>query len=252
MKIIVCVKPVFSTEENIIIQDSNCILPPKNGYVINPFDEYAIEEALKAKDENNDTHILSVSYGDEKSEAVVRSVLALGVDRAILTINDKTTLIIDSLRIANILYSSIKNESYDCILMGKESSDLQNSAVGPMLAGMLNIPVVTNVHSCVFDDNKVEVERYIQNGILQKLCIELPCVITVTKGVNKLRYASLSGIMRAKSKPLLRLLEEELAYSHQISSINLYYRQSRSDCEFITGDEGEVSSRLKKILRLEK
>lgn len=248
MQIIVCVKPVFNTKENIIIKNSNCILPPQNDYMINPFDEYAIEEALKIKDKNADTNILSVSYGEEKAESVVRFALALGVDRAVFTINTKQYFSIDSLRTAKILYDAIKNESFDCILMGKESSDLQNGAVGPILAAMLNIPIVTNVHHCIFTDDRVEVERYSSNCILQKLYVDLPCIITVTKGINIPRLATLKGIMSARNKPVLKLSEANFTDDYQISPVKYSYKKSRLDCQFISGDEKQIVSQIKDIL----
>lgn len=246
MKIGVCVKPVLSTDESPKVSGNNVDLT-KSKLVVNPYDEYAIEAALEYKDKNAETEVVSLSYSLEQGKECIYSALAMGIDKA-LFINQKeeNSLYVDSFQVAGKLYEAVRESGFDLILSGKEASDTQNGAVNLMLAKMLGWPCITNVNNIEFEDNGLVVERVTGNGVKESLKVSLPCVISVTKGINKPRYADLFGIMNARSKPF-----EEVPASDDsciISVGEMRYFQKNTECVMISGDEAESSKELVRVL----
>lgn len=209
MKIVVCVNHVPDTATRINISSDQKTID-SNGvtYIINPYDEYAIEEALKTK-EVIGGEVVAISLGKEANKETLRKVLAMGVDDAILL---KTDEILDSLSVAKILADEIKVQGAELVFMGKQSVDFDNSIMGQLVAALLNFNIVSTVTSFKLDGNIITAEREIEGG---KETVEttIPVVITAQKGLNEPRYASLKGIMAAKRK----VIEEK-----EISSINSF------------------------------
>lgn len=168
--------------------------------VINPFDEIALEEAIRWKEQNIVSEIVVVSIGSEMTTQTLRAALALGADRGVLL---KTDQILEPLNIAKVLTFIIKKEAPDIVMMGKQAIDNDSSQTGQMMAAMLNWPQATFASKIIFSDNqeKVIVTREIDGG-LETLQATLPCVITADLRLNTPRYPSLPNIMKSKSKPI--------------------------------------------------
>jgi electron transfer flavoprotein beta subunit len=199
---IVCVKQVPDTETQIkIAPDGTSVVTDNIKWVMNPYDEYAVEEALQIK-EKLGGEVTVVGVGPKRVTESLRTALAMGADKGIL-VDDSSAGGSDSLGTARILAAVIKDLDYDLILCGKQGVDDDYGVVGSNLAELLGIPQVSVVVKLeVSDDGKtIKANRELEGGTL---IIEspLPALVTAQKGLNEPRYASLPGIMKAKKKPL--------------------------------------------------
>jgi electron transfer flavoprotein beta subunit len=205
MKIVVCVNHVPDTATRVNIS-SNQKTIDSNGvtFVVNPYDEFAIEEALKTK-EAIGGEVFAISLGNEANKETLRKVLAMGVDEAILLKTDDN---MDSLSVAKALAEEIKNQNAELVFMGKQSVDYDNAVMGQLVAAILGYNIVSTATSFNLSGNKIVAEREIEGG---KETIEttIPAIITAQKGLNEPRYASLKGIMAAKKK----VIEEKTVQS---------------------------------------
>ncbi len=198
MKIAVCVSHVPDTATKVIVgEDGKTINTNGVTYVVNPYDEFAIEEALKQK-ESLGGEVVVISLGSEKSKETIRKALAMGADSGVLLKDENPR---DSLSVAKALAEEIKAQGAELVFFGKQSVDYDNSIVGQLTAELLGYNCVSVVVSLKIEDGKVIAEREIEGG---KETVEttLPLVITAQKGLNEPRYASLKGIMAAKKKTI--------------------------------------------------
>jgi electron transfer flavoprotein beta subunit len=198
MKIAVCINHVPDTAAKInIASDGKNIDKAGIAYVLNPYDEYAIEESLRLK-EKNTGEVIAISLGGDSHKETLRKALAMGVDKAILLKDDSPR---DSFAVARALADYLKEISADIIFFGKQSVDSDDAAVGTMVAEMLGLPSVSVAVKLEIANGIVTVEREIEGG-KEKVQTTLPAVFTAQKGLNEPRYPSLKGIMSAKSKPI--------------------------------------------------
>jgi electron transfer flavoprotein beta subunit len=165
---------------------------------MNPFDEIALEEALRFKEKNQAEKVIAVSIGKETCTETLRHALALGADRAILI---RTEEDYESLNIAKILQKIVQDETITLVFMGKQSIDGDNNQTPQMLAGLLDWPQATFASHIESQENALLVTREIDGG-LETLCVQLPAIVSVDLRLNTPRYASLPNIMKAKNKPL--------------------------------------------------
>lgn len=209
MKIAVCVSHVPDTATRVKIDSDNKSIDP-NGvtYILNPYDEFAIEEALKFKEKNGGTpEVVLLSVGKDSNKETLRKALAMGADSSVLLKDDNPR---DSIGIAKALAEEIKSLGCDIVFFGKQSVDYDNSITGQLTAEMLGYNCVSVVVALNIDGTKVTAEREIEGG-REVIQTELPVVITAQKGLNEPRYASLKGIMAAKKKTI----EEKQAAGHE-------------------------------------
>ncbi len=198
MKIAVCVNHVPDTETKVrVASDGKTIDPSGVNYVLNPYDEFAVEEALKIREKNNG-EILAVSLGNDSNKETLRKVLAMGVDKAVLL---KAAAEQDSYSVAKAISEYLKTYEPDLILIGKQSIDSDNSQVGGLLAEFLGLPSVSVVVKLEIADGIAKAEREIE-GAHEHVELTLPCVISTQRGLNEPRYPSLKGIMQAKKKTI--------------------------------------------------
>ena len=199
MKIVVCIKRVPDTEARIkIAGDGKSIDPAGVKFVISPYDEFALETALRIKDAQGAGEVIAISLGDASAAEQLRSALAMGADRAILLKGQAT---LDGSATAKVLAEEIKTHAPDLILCGMKAVDNDQQQVGIMLAEHLDLPCVSVVAELEAQDGKVVAHREIEGGV-EIVEVALPAVITATKGKHEPRYPSLKGIMAAKKKPL--------------------------------------------------
>jgi electron transfer flavoprotein beta subunit len=199
---VVCLKQVPDTETQIkIAQDSVSVVTDNIKWVMNPYDEYAVEEALQIK-EKFGGEVTVVGVGPKRVTESIRTALAMGADKGIL-VDDPSALGSDSLGVARILAAVIKGLDYNLILCGKQGVDDDYGVVGSNLAELLGIPQVSVVVKLEVsgDGASIKAHSEVEGG---SLVIEapLPALVTAQKGLNEPRYASLPGIMKAKKKPL--------------------------------------------------
>ncbi len=199
MKIAVCLKRVPDTTTKIVIgADGKAIDESGVKFVPNPYDEYAIEEALKLKEAAGAGEVVVISLGTDAAQETLRTALAMGADRAILLQAPPPA---DGLEAARALAAELKTGGYDLVLFGKLAVDDYNHQVGPMVGELLGVPAITAVAHLAIAGGLATAEREIEGGIETVTCA-LPAVLTCDKGLNTPRLPSLKGIMAAKKKPL--------------------------------------------------
>jgi electron transfer flavoprotein beta subunit len=202
VNIIVCLKQVPDTESQIkIAPDGKSIVTDDIKWVMNPYDEYGVEEALRIK-EKFGGEVTVVGLGPKRVAESIRTALAMGADKGIL-VSDPALDGSDSLAVATALAAAIKGLSYDLIFTGQRGVDDDSGIVGTALAEMLNIPNISVVEKVEIsgDGKSVKANRPVE-GLTLVIEAALPALITAQKGLNEPRYASLPGIMKAKKKPL--------------------------------------------------
>jgi electron transfer flavoprotein beta subunit len=199
LKIAVCLKRVPDTTAKIVIgHDRKSIDEAGIKFIPNPYDEFALEEALALKEKAGTGETVAYSLGGTSSAETLRSALAMGIDRAVLLQSPGSP---DGLAVAQALAAELAPGGFDLILTGKLAVDDYNHQVGPMLAELLGIPCITSVAHLRIEGGTIEAEREIEGGVEVVACA-LPAVITCDKGLNNPRLPSLKGIMAAKKKPL--------------------------------------------------
>ena len=165
---------------------------------MNPFDEIAVEEAVRLKEKGVASEIVAVSIGVQQSQETLRTALAMGADRAVLVVTDQD---LEPLNAAKALKAIVDEQTPDLVLMGKQAIDGDNNATGQMLAALLGWPQATFASKVEITEGKARVTREVDGG-LQTLEVDLPAVITVDLRLNEPRYASLPNIMKARTKPM--------------------------------------------------
>jgi electron transfer flavoprotein beta subunit len=165
---------------------------------MNPFDEIAVEEAIRLKEKGVVTEIVAVSIGEQKAQETLRTALAMGADRAILVVSDEK---VEPLGVAKLLAKIAAEESPDLIILGKQAIDDDNNQTGQMLAGLLGWGQGTFASAVVVADGVAKVTREVDGGS-ETEDLKLPAIVTTDLRLNEPRYASLPNIMKAKSKPL--------------------------------------------------
>jgi len=205
---IVCVTSVPDTASVIKIgSDGTNIDDTGIKWIVSPYDEYALEEALQLT-EANGGEVTAVTYGPDRAEAALRDCLARGANNAVHVIGGAATLG-DSFTIAKVLAKALEGRNYDLILCGFKGVGTDNGQVGQMLAEMLGIPHVANVTKLDMGDGSFTAGRDVEGGQEQVEC-PLPALITCQKGLNEPRYAALKGIMAAKRKPVDKIAVADL------------------------------------------
>jgi electron transfer flavoprotein beta subunit len=259
VNVIVCMKQVPDTETLIKIKpDGSGIVTDEIKYVMNPYCEFAVEEALRIKEKQGGAAIL-VSMGPARAVESLRTGLAMGADRSI-HLNDPAFEGSDAYTTAKALAEVIKKESYDLILCGKQAVDDDMAQVGPALAELLNIPHVTLITKLEIsaDKKKAKVEREIDGG-KEVLDVALPALFTCQKGLNEPRYASLPGIMKAKKKEVkpinaaaLGLPADQVGATGARTKILKYTPPpSRPPGKVISGEVLDAAKNLVRLLREE-
>ncbi len=210
MKILVAVKRVVDPYVKIRVKPDNSGVETRNLKMsMNPFDEIAVEEALRLREQHAGSEIILVSIGPDTSQETLRHGLALGADRAILVRTNESYC---SLNIAKILKKIVNDEQPDLVLMGKQSIDGDNNQTPQMLAALLDWPQATFASKITVSGQHIQVTREIDSGA-ETLDVELPAVVSTDLRLNEPRYASLPNIMKAKQKPLACLELESLGLS---------------------------------------
>ncbi|HWU42492.1 MAG TPA: electron transfer flavoprotein subunit beta/FixA family protein [Bdellovibrio sp.] len=251
MKIFVCIKQVPDTETKIKISpDQTGIDGAGVKWVMNPYDEYAVEEAIKLRDANAGSQVWVVSVGPKtRVTESLRTALAMGADEAIVVNGEG----LDNFATARALSEVIKAEGgAKIIFSGKLAIDDNSSSVSQMMAEFLNVPHTTVVSKFSFNGENVVVERDIEGGAKEVVQMMTPAVVAANKGLNMPRYASLPGIMKAKKKVIKEIEFGSLnipATDIKVKYSNMSLPPEKPAVKMLTGDSGAQASELVKLLR---
>jgi electron transfer flavoprotein beta subunit len=254
MNILAFVKRVPDTESRIRIQhEARAIAEDGLTFVISPYDEYAVEEALRLKEAKGGT-VRVVSIGRDESAAVLRKCLAMGADEALL-VKDGSPETYDGLRTARIIVRAVERRlpGADLLLFGKQSVGADNSQVPAMVAELLGLPQATVVTKLDVDGGSATAFREIEGG-LEKVALTLPAVVSAQKGLNEPRYETLKGIMTAKKKDIPAVTLEELGFgpgdlAPQVETTGLDAPAARQAGKILQGDPAETARELARLLR---
>lgn len=209
MDIIVCLKQVPDTTTMIQIDPSaKDIVRDGITQIISPYDEFAIEEALKLQEANGGSVTL-LTVGPESAKEALRSGLAMGADEAIHVVTEGSPMALDSLAVAKLITKAVQSRKHDIVLMGRQAIDDDALQMGSLVAELLNIAQITTVIKLEISGNQVKAHRTIEGG-MQVIEAQLPVVLTAQKGLNTPRYPSMKGILKAKKKTIEELKAADL------------------------------------------
>ena len=221
-KIIVGLKRVIDYNVRVRVRsDGNGVETDGVKMSINPFDEIALEEALRIKESGNADEVIVISIGANDSQQQLRTGLAMGADRAILI---ETNSILEPLTISKLFYEIVNREQPSLVFLGKQAIDNDNNQVGQMLAAIWDRPQATFASKVTLNGDIAEVTREIDSG-LETIEIDLPAVITADLRLNEPRYVKLPDIMKAKQKPLEIIAIDELGVTQKNTNNTLHTEQ---------------------------
>lgn len=252
MNIYVLVKRTFDTEERIVVSGGH-IQEDGAEFIINPYDEYAIEEAIQVRDAHGG-EVTVITMGDEEAEKQLRTALAMGADKAVL-INTEDVEDLDQFSSAHILAEYLKDKEADLILAGNVAIDGGSGQVGPRVAELLGINYVTTITNLEINGDTVSIKRDVE-GDTEELETKLPLLVTAQQGLNEPRYPSLPGIMKAKKKPLEELELDDLDIDEddveaKTETIEIYLPPKKEAGKVLQGDLQDQVKELVSLLRTE-
>ena len=254
MNLFVFVKRVPDTESKIKINhETNSIIEEGLNFVLSPYDEYAVEEALQIR-EAKGGQVTVLSVGPDETQTILKKCLAMGADEAVL-IKDDAGETFDALRTSKIIAQVLKNKytEFDLLLFGKQSVGADSAQVPSMVAAMLDLPQVNVVTKLEIEGNAGSAVREIE-GAREKVSFMLPAVISAQKGLNEPRYETLKGIMAAKRKEIPVVTLEELGFqpdelATQIELTKMESPPVRESGKIVEDEPGEAAKKLAAFLR---
>jgi electron transfer flavoprotein beta subunit len=253
MNIYVLLKRTFDTEEKISINGGQ-IQEDGAEFIINPYDEYAVEEAIQIRDEKGG-EVTVVSVGSDEAEKQLRTALAMGADKAVLINTEDDLKEGDQFTTAKILVEYLKDKEVDLILAGNVAIDGGSGQVGPRVAEGLGIPYVTTITNIDIDGSNVSITRDVE-GDSEMIETSLPLLVTCQQGLNEPRYPSLPGIMKAKKKPLEELELDDLDLEEddvepKTKTLSIFLPPDKAAGRVLEGDLSNQVQELVSLLRSE-
>lgn len=252
MNSIVLIKQVPDTETKITLKPDGSAVDsaPISKWVLNPYDEFAIEEAIRTKEKLKAGTVTVMTVGPDRAVEALRTALAMGADEAVHIKTDPGFT--DSFMVSMALAEATKKRNPDVVFLGKQAIDDDQCAVFGMVAELLDMPSVSVVVSCEIDPaaKKVKVGREIEGGIREIIEMPLPCVVAVNKGINTPRYASLPGIMKAKKKEIAVHTPADLGLGSLTANIKESAYQLPPERKAGKKIEGDAAKQAKELVRL--
>jgi electron transfer flavoprotein beta subunit len=252
MNIYVLLKQTFDTEEKVVIQDG-AVAEDGVKFIINPYDEYAVEEAIRVKEQHSG-QVTVVSVGPERAAEALRTALAMGADEAVL-ISDDTLSQTDEYGISKLLAAYLSKQSYDLLLGGSFSVDHGAGQVAIRTAHLLGIPHTSSITKLELSSGLATAERDAE-GDTETIEVLLPALLTAQQGLNEPRYPTLPGIMKAKKKPFHRLTLDDLGLSAadiapRTERRSLSLPPARKAGQRLQGDPAQQAAKLVQLLKTE-
>ena len=249
MKIAVLVKQVVGSESALEISEDNAWIKEENAsFVMNPPDNYAIEEGLTIKEKIGEGEVVIVSQGPARVQKVIREGLAKGTDRGI-HIEESEQIETDPLSIAKSIVAAIKDENFDLILSGLQSDDTGMGQTGVLVGQMLSMSTATLAIETDIDKEKIRVKRELESGWFQWVTLGTPASVSIQSGINQPRYPSLKGIMGAKKKEI-KVVQSQNSEKKQ-SMDKVFVPQTSKETEIIDTDLNSTVDRIVEILKTE-
>jgi len=252
MKVAVCIKQVPAKDAPLHITDSGTWIRETDiGFEMNEPDSFALEEALRLK-EKYGGEVVALSMGPQRTKQVIKEALAKGADRGI-HLEDDTVFLLDPLSSAKSIAAALKKDNFDLILTGLQSDDHGFGQTGVLLAEVLGLPHATIIMRIELQGQRLKLKRELESGWFQWVELPLPAVLTIQSGINKVRYASLKGIMAAKKKEIAVIMRESLGVAGEPTQRveRIYVPQRAKRTEFIDGSPKEAAAKLIEKLRHE-
>ncbi|HEV1285254.1 MAG TPA: electron transfer flavoprotein subunit beta/FixA family protein [Bryobacteraceae bacterium] len=252
MKIIVAIKQVPVRDSQLRVDaNGRWIQEADLSFEINEPDAYALEEALQLK-EKHGGEVVALCAGPARAAQTIREALAKGADRAI-HIEEENLTTLDTLGVAKLLAGAVKAENPDLILTGLQSDDLGYGQTGVVLAELLGIVSSTIIMQVEVNGASIRVKRELEDGWFQHITMPLPAVLTIQSGINKLRYATLMGIKKAKSKEIKRMTLAELGAAATATATieKIYVPHKSKQTQIFEGDAKTAAAKLVEKLKFE-
>jgi len=252
LNIAVCIKQVPAKDAPLqILEGGAWIRETDIGFEINEPDSYALEEALRLK-EKHGGEVVALSMGPERVKQTIKEALAKGADRGIHVADDKFFLL-DPLASARSLAAAVQKQKFDLILTGLQSDDHGFGQTGVLLAGLLGLPHATIIMQIEVADGRMKLKRELEAGWFQWVELPLPAVLTIQSGINKVRYATLKGIMAAKKKEITTVPRESLGVVSEPTQRleRIYVPQKTKKTELLSGTPKEAAAKLVEKLKFD-
>ena len=242
MNILVCVSHVPDTTTRINVgADQKSMDPAGVKFILNPYDEFAVEEALRLRDKHKG-EVIAISVGADSAKEAIRQALAMGADKGILVKAEKK----DSFQVVSMLAEAIRPLSADLILLGKQSIDFDGMEIAPMLSELLDLPAATVVVGLAIENGKATAEKEVEGG-RETIELTMPCIIAAQKGLNDPRYPSLPNIMKAKQKPIQEITGNPPEARTEIMQMT---KPEKKRANKIVKSDGNASQAAKELARM--
>src|ERR1700676_873603 len=251
MKIVVCIKQVPAKDAPLVITEGGWIRETDIGFEMNEPDSFALEEALRLK-EKHTGEVIAVSMGPERVKQTIKEALAKGADRGMHITDDKAHML-DPLGAAKSLAAASTREKPDLVLTGLQSDDQGFGQTGVLFAQLLGLPHATLIMDIELQGKQLRLKRELEAGWFQWVEVPLPSVLTIQSGINKVRYATLKGIMAAKKKEIVTIARGSLGVTHEPTQRieRIYVPTKTKKTEFLTGTPKEAAAKLLEKLKHE-
>jgi len=252
LNVAVCIKQVPAKDAPLAIAEGSAWIREADiGFEMNEPDRFALEEALRLK-EKHGGEVVAISMGPERVKSTIKEALAKGADRGIHVADDKFFQL-DPLAAARSLAAAIAREKFDLVLTGLQSDDHGFGQTGVLLAELLRLPHATLIIQIDVADRRMKLKRELEAGWFQWVELPLPAVLSIQSGINKVRYATLKGIMAAKKKEITTISRESLGVASELTQRveRIYVPQKTKKTEFLTGTPKEAAAKLVEKLKFE-
>jgi electron transfer flavoprotein beta subunit len=250
MKILVCIKQVPDMESKFTIDSAGTWYARTDlAWRMNEYDEYAVEQAVRLKEQLKEADITVLSIGGDQVKETIKKALAMGCDRG-AHIGEEAASGLEPYQIAGIIAEYARDKGFDLIFTGMQSQDRGSAQVGVLLAEMLGLPAVTTVVDFVYDAGTVTVRRELEGGIKACVKVATPLLLTCQLGLNTPRYPTLPNIMKAKKKELLTIPAAELRQlAARQETVRVFLPEKKGGGLVLEGDVKELADRVIKILK---
>jgi len=250
MNILVCIKQVPDMESKFKVDGGGKWYDTADlAWRMNEYDEYAVEQAVKLKEQVKDADITVLSIGSDKVKETMKKALAMGCDRGAHIADDNVSAK-EPCEIAGAIAEYAKDKNFEVIFTGMQSQDRGSGQVGVLVAEMLSLPAVTTIVDFAYDNGKIEVKRELEGGVKAKIAVATPALVTCQLGLNTPRYPTLPNIMKAKKKELLSFpISELLKVDARQSTAKMYFPEKKGGGVVLEGEPADLVDKLIQILK---